>query len=61
MQKETAEKGSLNQYNSGRSYKEKTNLEWGKSERNRNRQLREAKEIKTNMRERELVKTTELR
>jgi len=30
MRKETAEKGSLNQYNSGRSYKEKRNLKGGK-------------------------------
>jgi hypothetical protein len=38
-------------------------LEWerGKSERNSNRQLREAKETKTNIRKRELAKTREQR
>jgi hypothetical protein len=54
-------KGILNQYNSGRRYKTKRNLEGerGESERNTDRQLREAKETKTNIRKRELVKTTQ--
>jgi len=41
MQKETAEKGSLDQYNSGRSYKEKRNLEGERGKSGRNRQTTE--------------------
>ena len=55
MRKHTAEKGSLNQYNSRRGNRTLEG-ERGKSKRNRNRQLREAKETKTNIRMRELVK-----